>query len=98
MTEREIAEAATKGEWQSIAGDSESEAIYYTVVSEGGVVVADLGTYKNAKADARFITTFHPQRVLALLDEVERLKAIIRNYFPSNAEPFRDYTEDELNS
>ena len=79
---RELAEAATPGPWRDANGNGAA-----SVVSEhsdyGCQIYLNVRTCEIAdtvnrwKADARFIAAANPQTVIALLDEVARLRAAI---------------------
>ena len=72
---REIAEVATPGEWvahenrRHAGGIPVSEPTVYATEVEPGWVVAD--ARDGGVSDARFIATFDPPTVLALLDVAE---------------------------
>lgn len=82
---RRIAEAATPGPWEVLACDSgvsyrALNASVITARSGDEVAVADwVGEYDDPHAgegcDARHIAAFDPPTALALLDDVERLRA-----------------------
>ena len=76
---REIAEAATPGEWESVVSTYSSEFGDYKGAWIPGVAeeISDyyIGTVPPLHVnDATHIATFDPPTVLALIDEVERLR------------------------
>lgn len=72
---RRIAEAATQGPWDRSEGDTD---IYIVGGCDRDVAHIDLLGLANARAqdrdNARHIAAFDPPTVLALLDEIERLR------------------------
>lgn len=71
---RQIAEAATPGPWEVRTDDADMLHVVHD--SEYVSYVCTVGGKEapNAEADAEFIATFNPQRVLELLDQIERLR------------------------
>ena len=78
---REIAEKATKGEWRkapSLSGGM--RAIEAQAFDGSWKYICDRvrgGNPNEADANAEFIATFHPARVLALLEEVKGLRGAL---------------------
>lgn len=85
---RNIASAATQGEWKAQTYEDGSYDNFHTVrmveSDEGIEVITQLGCgccdvgLIVSEADANFLETFHPQRVLALLTELEVLDRSFR--------------------
>ncbi|WP_141360701.1 hypothetical protein [Glutamicibacter uratoxydans] len=79
---RRIASEATQGEWKAPKHEyasADEYAVDRVKSSEGIEVIGQLGCgccdvgLEISEADAKFLETFHPQRVLALLAELEKL-------------------------
>ena len=82
---RDIAEAATPGPWRHVTDrgvghDDGNRWPYYVIWPFDGHYG---GTDRNE--DARFVASFDPPTVIALIDEVERLRTAIAEH--------RDYTQ-----
>lgn len=76
---KELAEKATPGPWKAIPTYDENKFLNVSVVSPRGD--ADLGTWMVCaarEANAAFIAAVNPQTVLALVERIEELEAIIK--------------------
>lgn len=99
---REIAEAATPGKWERVVDNDSRRPIEVSIWSEvanyypvEGMVIGN----PNHMADATHIAAFDPPTVLALLDEIERLRGACdrawwweeadEDYVFSAGEPYR---------
>lgn len=69
---RALATAATPGPWEYIP-TAPNRGVDF-VRTELGPTVCDFGGYPPTRADAAFIAAANPTAVLALLDEIERLR------------------------
>lgn len=76
---REIANSATEGDWERVVDNDSRRPIEVSIWSEvanyypvEGMVIGN----PNHMADAAHITAFDPPTILALIDEVERLRRI----------------------
>lgn len=76
---RALAEAATPGPFRRVSFADGTEGVVATIQG----TTMELATCCNglARANADYIAAAHPQAVLALLDEVERLRAAIEQAF-----------------
>lgn len=81
---REFAEAATPGPWRHNPAPTHHEPVWRVEHTARGAnrgaqfVVANVdGTEKNDVANAAFIAAANPQTVLNLMDEIERLRALV---------------------
>lgn len=79
---RRLAKAATPGEWHAVweEGDDAAWANLFPIIqAEGGeIVIGNEGFYSDLdqdKANAQFCAAANPKTLLALLDEIDRLKA-----------------------
>ena len=82
---REVAEAATAGEWMAASDNKRKDGIALVGIAslrgQGGrgciAVLAGSGDAINDRhANAQHIAAFDPPTALALLDEIERLRAV----------------------
>ena len=79
---REIAEAATDGPWESsvvkVEPDADDALRGMGVIRSGiGIVFMSANGPEILVSDATHIATFDPPTVLALLDEIEELRAAL---------------------
>ncbi len=79
---RRLAKAATPGEWSAVweEGDDAAWANLFPIIQaeNGETVIGNEGFYSDLeqdKANAQFCAAANPKTVLALLDEIDRLKA-----------------------
>ena len=78
---RELAEAATPGPWENRPGIDPPGDIIAPGLGEYGPkpFITHVGSWGRS-ADAAFIAAANPQTVLALLDEIERLRARLKTH------------------
>ncbi|MFK1397332.1 ead/Ea22-like family protein [Pseudomonas aeruginosa] len=79
---RRLAKAATPGEWSAVWEEGDDTAwpnLFPIIQAENGeTVIGNEGFYSDLerdKANAQFCAAANPKTVLALLDEIDRLKA-----------------------
>lgn len=79
---RKIAEAATSGPWECVNGYGEktdfNERIFHVTAIDSGLETVMCGfdyEIEGSKQNFKYITTFNPQTILALLDEIELVRA-----------------------
>jgi len=82
---RELGQAATPGPWTQweghgwvMAGTTEATAKGYMAGTDGHVCRTDCGDFSDAQGikNAEYIAAANPATVLALLDEIDRLRTI----------------------
>ncbi|HIE1324506.1 TPA: ead/Ea22-like family protein [Pseudomonas aeruginosa] len=83
---RRVAEAATPGPWEYQAPLKVLAADRTWIV----LIALSHANCREDKANSRFIAANNPKTVLALLDEIDRLKAE-NDAFRSALKPFADY-------
>ncbi|HHG4665873.1 TPA: ead/Ea22-like family protein [Pseudomonas aeruginosa] len=79
---RRLAKAATPGEWSAVWEEGDDTAwpnLFPIIQAENGeTVIGNEGFYSDLeqdKANAQFCAAANPKTILALLDEIDRLKA-----------------------
>ncbi|HCC4913449.1 TPA: ead/Ea22-like family protein [Pseudomonas aeruginosa] len=94
---KELAELATPGPW--VVDAQQSGAIFNIESESGDLCIAmsqenpastRLEMNEQRRVNAEFIAAANPQAILALLDEIDRLKAE-KDAFRSALKPFADY-------
>lgn len=71
---RELANAATSGEWTSIARHTESRFGDGSRICDVANAPNRIVAYEVAEPDADYVAAANPRAVLGLLDEIERLR------------------------